>query len=511
MFQREKIEEKSKCLDLISQFGKPYHIAYVSEFLQHSNALIRDKTAEVIIKLFKQIRGKKNLYQSLRHCHIPLSWIDRFKIDFGLHESHYLLAIASLNGNGYVRQRAVRELGTIANPNSIPFIIFRLGDWVKEVRTEASAAIRCYFKPEYFEDFLRQLILFDWILRVERIDLKNIYDEIYSYIFSFELDANLCSRINNLEDKTRFQYFKAYAKRFKISSQLAQLIVKDKSYLVREQVVESLENFNTNDQKMFISTLLSDPSSSIRVQALRHTAKFETEFNQQRLVMLSDEAAAVRELARFLLRNTQLDVREIYKSRIKQKVQLEGSILGLSDVGVSDDLPYLEEFINSKKKNIKLACLKAIQKMNPPRAKEYALQFLSHDLRSIRNACIVILRNNSDQDVLNKAREMYATGNCEERKTALKLFNQIGGWSVIGDILIGIRDIDMGLQEISWQFLQIWKLQATSLFTKPEDSEIARAREIYLDTTRANIEMSYPREILWNDLPFFLGIDSVKS
>jgi hypothetical protein len=95
-----------------------------------------------------------------------------------------LLGIASLNGNGYVREKAVRELSRLKNTDGLRFILLRLGDWVVEVRKAATAGVLSFLESRYIDNWLKQLTAIDWLLKVERVDLREIHNQIIQFILS---------------------------------------------------------------------------------------------------------------------------------------------------------------------------------------------------------------------------------------------------------------------------------------------------------------------------------------
>ena len=51
-------------------------------------------------------------------------------------------ALLSMHPNGHVRERAVRQLASVAMPNSIPALILRSTDWVGQVREAAADGLQ---------------------------------------------------------------------------------------------------------------------------------------------------------------------------------------------------------------------------------------------------------------------------------------------------------------------------------------------------------------------------------
>ncbi|HWJ29769.1 MAG TPA: HEAT repeat domain-containing protein, partial [Flavisolibacter sp.] len=285
-----------------------------------------------------------NEYEStLKSLPIKTNDLDFYRIDFEEEIYVQLLCIASLNSNGYVREKAVRELGRMKNVVGLKFILFRLGDWVTQVRKAATEAIDLYLDRTYTDELLKQLPTINWLLVVERVDLREVYNRITDFILSQDLSEEFYLKIKQLDDKARFYFFKTFLSNFPSSEHLSWLMG-DKNFLVRLELVKHLSNLNEVTQKELIARLLSDQSARVRLEALYASKRFSPDFEEQIILLLSDESASVRELSRHLLKGKGLDFAALYRQRIEGKQFLPGSLLGLSETGNSEDVPIFEQY-----------------------------------------------------------------------------------------------------------------------------------------------------------------------
>ena len=154
LFGSAQEEEKLAALNTILEIGLPRNICNLIPFLKSENVKIRDRTCDVIIALCQKIVSKKDLYENLKYCEIDISDIDHFKYVFPEDKFHILLTIASLNKSGYVREKAVKLLGNANDDQAIPFLIYRLADWVERVRKAASLALAAYKIKEFLPVFI---------------------------------------------------------------------------------------------------------------------------------------------------------------------------------------------------------------------------------------------------------------------------------------------------------------------------------------------------------------------
>ena len=143
-FSKDNTEEKINALTKIANDGYPSLIYSLIEFLKDNNKEIRETTSKTITHLFKKIDSKKGYYDTLKHCGISKSDIDFYEANFPKEQYVELLAISSLNGSGYVREKAVKNLSQVDSPRAIQFLIYRLADWVLPVRQAALNGIDNY-------------------------------------------------------------------------------------------------------------------------------------------------------------------------------------------------------------------------------------------------------------------------------------------------------------------------------------------------------------------------------
>jgi len=504
-FQKDNIAEKLQCLDTIQNIGRPITIYSVVGLLKSNNSLIQEKAAETILHLFGKLRSQNEYIEALKHLDIEKGDLDFYRADFEEKTYVQLLGIASLNSSGYVREKAVNELIRLKNPEGIKYILIRLSDWVAPVRKAAEEGIMSFLEIAYIDELLKLLPFIDWLLDVKRTDLTEIHNRIVRFIVSQEFSNDFVNKIKSLEDKIRFRFYRNFFKQINPNEGQINKIATDSNFLIRLEVLNHLSVFDAGFQKELITNFLQDKSTKIKVKALYASKPYDPYFDDIINHLLSDESASVRELSRFLLRIKVVDFIKLYRERISRNQFLPGSLIGLSEVGTIEDLPIFEKYIISSKSKIVVGCLAAVNKLDPEKATGYSLELLVNPVKKVRNKAIEILAKNSDSAVLKKAREIYGASDFEIKKTILKLYNKIGGWNIVADLLIALADENDNIQNLGWQLLEKWKLQAIRLFTTPPKIEIERANKIYDDLDATKLRMNHSRANLLKDLKFYLG------
>lgn len=502
-FKKDQTAQKLKCLEIYREKGRAQDISIFFASLKDASEILRNSAAETIRVLLEKPDSQIAFYTTLRYLDFKQSDFPYYKNTFSSDYYLPILIAASLNSNGYVREKAVRELAEIKRPEAIKFILFRLGDWVENVRRAAQKAIYEYFQPEFTEEFLRQIPLIEWLLAVERVNLVEVHSDIFRFLFSFDSDESFYQTLNRLGEKAKFIYFRNYLASKPLTKKAFQLLSTDNLFLIKIELLKHIENFDEETQKSSIRRFLKDRSSKVRVYALYSIRKaFRAEFYDELIDAAFDVSAHVREVARFMLLDFSVDYADLYRRRLQEDENSIGAILGLSEVGILQDLPFFEKYIQNPNAKIRTAVLSAIARVNKPLAANYALDLLADSSAKVRNKCVEILAPLANPEILEKARIIFRHSDCARKKTILKLFSKIGGWKIVGDFIIALGDADENIRQIAWLNLQKWR--NIQRYTSPSPEDKARIMRLYNEFDRTKLESDNFSERWWSELPFYL-------
>lgn len=484
-FSKGNTEEKIEALSIIAKEGSTRHIYYLIEFLKDNNKEIRDLTCNTIIHLFNKLNSKKGYYNTLKHCNIFENDIDFYKANFTTNQYTELLSICSLNENGYIREEAVKRLSKIDNPQVIQFIIYRLSDWVPQVRQVAVKAIKNFLTREYISNLIENLPLFIWLQQVERVDLCGIYQDIITFIVTKNREY-IISNFKFFPDKLRLILAKEVSSNLINKSNELKLILNDKNYLIRVLAINHIESLD----KSIINKLLCDKSAKVRLETL-YKLKNEIGFKELVIEYLADNSSTIRYFARFTLSNTNFNIIKYYYQNLMNENQVIGSMLGLSEMGATQCSAEVKKFLTNDRVKIRKAAFVATQKLDVNSAYEFALANIDTTSVGIRNVVIKYLSQCRNEVVLIKAREIYQFGDIEIRKDMLKLFLGYGSWKVLPDLMYGTIDENEELREIAFKYLNIWKERAVKLFSQPQPQDIDRFYKIFELTYKAHFDKQY--------------------
>lgn len=478
--------------DEYEEFGQ---IITIFDYSLNPDFAIANKAAETINRLFNTVKVFKNkqLYETFSELRINKADIKKFD-RFDKEVEITLLCIASMNRNGYVREEALNRLIELQIQRTIPFILFRLADWVVPVRAKAEIAIKKCLVDGNTTYFIQNHKLIGWLLKVQRADLSELHNQIIDSITQKRLTSE---QLKGLNEGARFFYFKSLAKTELIDSELINQMLNDKYYLIRILLIKHFDK--VNDKKAVLIKLLSDKSIKIRQGAVNLIAS--QELNEYETVLgdlIFDNSTAVRVEARRLLdKICDCDFIKIYKESLSNQKQIVGSILGLSEVSDKNEIPLIQKYLDSDKARIRTASLIGIYNLDSNLGTEKAYQTLeTENPISTKKAAESLLAKQVIDSI--RLRKLYDLTDSTGKKIILRLFNQFSGWSVAGDYLKALTDKDKKVQLMARVFLESWINYTISLATKQKQEDKDYVLNWYNKTKEMGIKVP-------ENIPFIFG------
>lgn len=473
LFKKDNLEERVIALNRISELSYPRDIQYLIPFLIDDSKEIQNATCKLIIELFNRIENKKDYYEILKNCDILKSNIDIYQQEFTKDQFTALLAIASLNKNGYVREKAVKKLAETEDEKAIQFITYRLADWVQTVRQSALEGIENFKKTQFIYSLVKNLTIFEWLQNVERVDLSSIHSGIMNFVV-VQNKKYVIENFKTFTDRTRLIIAKQLCASENILLKDLKLLLEDKHFLVRSLTLSHFHKLTQTE----IDKLLNDKSSRVRIQTL-YKLKNSKNFLEIVYPFLTDNSAYIREFARYSLENSISDFATIYNNNLLSKRNIIGSLSGIAETNSNQFTETIEMFLTDEKLRVRKTAFLALKKLNKEKAYNFAYKNLDTEYTGMRNLVIEFLSSTSTQEVLKKARELYLNGTFELKKSMLKLFSKIGKWATIADIMIGTIDENENIRDLSLSYLRQWKAKAATYFTEPKKDELERANQIF--------------------------------
>lgn len=421
----------------------------------------------------------------MKHCPITKNDIAYFETEFDKENFSILMKVSSLNRNGYVREKAIGKLGELQTENVLPFIIFRLADWVPNVRKAAKCEWKKFVKAENHQALINNLSLFKWLQKIERANLTETYNEVIEFLVTDNRTETLKS-FHKINDKERRLLAQELSERIRSDDEI-NLLVNDKHFLIRLLSLNHFERLTDNQKKK----LLNDKSARVRQSAL-YKFKGSIDFDNLLRNFLADKLGSIRHLARFYLKEAGINFKEFHTNNLTNNSQVIGSMLGLLDIEAKECQSYLiPQLENDRVRNVKTAFY-VLSNLNLSEVYEFAKSNLFTEKIGLRNQIIEHFgKYRRNQDIQITVRAKYSNASEEIKLSILKLFSRIGGYSSFPDLLIGTIDKSEAVRNQAILYMQKWKNEAVSMFSKPTDDERKRAIKVFNFVNETHIEKNY--------------------
>lgn len=497
-FSDTDIDRKLIALGNIATEGKLSDIYPLIPYLKHPHKAIREGACNAIIYLFKKAATKNAYYNAFKYCDITTDDIDYYRDAFAGEAYLQLLAICSFNGNGYVREKAVRLLAATNNSLVIPFLIYRLADWVPAVTMAAMQNVLHFKQPAFVDALVEHLPIFEWLQRVERTSLHEIYQVIIDYLILDNRELIL-KNFSNYPDRIRTLLATHISKSFSDDPKEIATFLSDKHFLVRMQALEHFEKL----YPAAIEQLLNDESAKVRLQTLRHLKNHDN-FNEILHRFLTDSSGNIRQFARYWLRDAVTDFSVIYHEHILNGRHINICITGLAELNDKRYISLIADFLQANEIKIRKTAFLALTKLDIEAAYRFALDNMDSELRGLRKLIMRFLPHISRREVFEKARTCFQHGNDEIRMSMLSLFSSIGGWSVAADLLLGLIDNNDHIRQLSYDAIQRWRSRAVCFFMRPEQADIDRANLVLRLVAERSKERGYSYGRTLEEVAFLL-------
>jgi hypothetical protein len=282
-------------LDTIASALIPPTLPFLFCCLDHEERVIRERACGIIKSIFRGLRTKGALLRAFRPVYITAGQIEGWWRHFEYDTYIVLLATASCSGNGYAREQAVNVLAEARDAMAIRFLLFRLSDWVKEVRVAAERGIRKYMEPRFHLAFVKEMVEVERLLNVQRAPLGALYRDILFFI----VDVNLTAALLRVADsgQSKRLLVRHYLRYKGMKPWERKLILTHSNCQVRLALLDYALALPDSERISIYRSLLKDRCTKVRQAVLEHCEDCPP---LQLLIdrQIDDRSPAIRQLAR---------------------------------------------------------------------------------------------------------------------------------------------------------------------------------------------------------------------
>jgi hypothetical protein len=287
-----------------------------------------------------------------------------------------LLIILTAHPNGWIRECAVQKLaehnGTQDNHDiGLSALIWRLTDWVPQIRNRAMAALRHRLEAAHMPAFARNLLLLQRVAKSERAGAADLLADIKTLLLTEPGQRALINELGAPERSRRLEACHVLDEQPGSPSWLAvEKAAADQSSRIRSYALDWVrrgQGPSPGSAEQMALRFLDDPVPAIRLKALRALAVADPAAAKGPLeTALLDRAPAMRLVARHYLQRQgdSRDFAAFYRQALTQTgAHLPGAIGGLGDSGGPEDWSLLSPCLSSRPRLARLA-LKTMAKLN---------------------------------------------------------------------------------------------------------------------------------------------------
>lgn len=341
---------------------------------------------------------------------------DFFTSDMTDEERLAVTAFASFHSNGYLREKAVRELAKYNN--SLTFIMLRLKDWVPNVRRTALNSLCLRLENASDEEILKT---FPYILKLRR-STRCDYSVVISAL-SKKLIDNKALLLRGITDKnTQTRKFCVFfiADTKSNYDVLFRIADKEKDPFLRNRIFTLLSEAD-EDLTTLSDKFLKDKFPLNRVTAIRWLNENHPEAAVQKAKkLLLDKNSLIRDIARDIVGD--FDFRKYYIDNLEKNTM--GAVYGLGDVGTSEDCALIEPYLSSDKPKLIRSAMSSLMKLDAGKYTDVITEMLLSERTGVVKTAKQLLEKNGDFSYERVLRiyEMSERENTK-MKCALLLFN----------------------------------------------------------------------------------------
>lgn len=311
----------------------------------------------------------------------------------------YLLAIATLNWNGYIRKKALLELIHINMQLALPFILMRLIDWVPEVRLTALRCVKAALWDCKLSFVMQFSILTDCLFFMHSGSHQATKYFLINYISRQPSNDLLQSLILMDDNKQSHALWPHCTKQILENPMLFDLAQKSKYAFVRNLAfiyipfsmiafyAVALKKLPSSHVKLFLARI-AQKNDLIELYPLLENILISYLYRNDRNVR-----ARTLVLLTKLKKLNKIDIANIYRSRLQNAKISPGVIRGLGETGSSTDAENIIQFVFFPRAKIRGASIYALFQLHYPEWKTLAVDLLNDKSNRVRREVSYLLKS----------------------------------------------------------------------------------------------------------------------
>ncbi len=281
--------------------------------------------------------------------------------------------------DGYVREKAVHQLGLNGDSTAIPELLIRVNDWVYEVREAAKNSLDKLLVYENSQAFVMNLPNIYKLQEYKRENHTSLILKIVNFLLQAENNKYLIEAIDSENTFVARISCKLCLEHNLISKEeLLEKSFSSSDVVIKALASELLSKFDDHSLEYFLNKAINDKYMPLRREAfqiyLRKYPKIGLTIAND---FLFDKHYAIREIAIKYLQENNTNIEKILSdvliANTDSILKLRCSIYGLAQINSKKSIAIIERFMDHKMPSIRKACIQSLSSLLGEASKEYLL------------------------------------------------------------------------------------------------------------------------------------------
>ncbi|QOY91144.1 HEAT repeat domain-containing protein [Paludibaculum fermentans] len=492
-------------LEQIGNSKEPLAIPFIMSFGIVGNERIRAQALSAIHRLFSSlpIEFLPLLDEALRPAWIPeYSWhgmtAEQIPALPKSSDAELLyLNLMSCHQSGYVRAAALQTLSAESTATSIPFILSRLVDWVREVRLAAEIALRNKLNPIYGDEFVRCLGLIGRLARNSRYRPEFtvwVEDLLRSRECAESLRRGLSAESKDV--RRRCYRIAVSSPSFPFRDAILHAIADD-DVVVRRWAFELATSRPGEDHDAFRRKAAEDPYGPIRRMALEAYLDRETIEPGELERYLYDRSATNRHLCqRAFSERLGLQPAEFYRAAIRDHAAKQPAICiqGLAETGNPGDAILVAGALQRSSSRVRRVAVQALGALGVGGHEQGLCQLVSSDVLSVARVSASTLLEKRAVPAEAVWAAALENPDAKVHRGVLRLLRSTGKWQQLGYYLRAADSNDSDFLDCAIELMNLWVEKFNETFTPVSEGEALQLLKM-LECVRLGLPVDLARQV----------------
>lgn len=368
--------------------------------------------------------------------------------------------------NGHLREASVRGLGAKPVEGDLPFLLWRLNDWVEPVRVAAGQVVVQRLQPTVVPHLVKCLPLLCRLRTMMRAAGANALERVFGFIAHADCQPALEQGLDSSDREVRRVCAGLLLER--AGQDVVERVLKDHDVVVRRQAVGFLFQ-----RPGIISTalplLLRDSTAAVRGRALDWMIEHTHEDLPRWLrTFLLDRDSRVRSLAQWHFEEE--DPAAFYRRHLSKGPWTV--IAGVGECGAATDAAMVEPFLRDSRPAFRAAAVQALAQLEP---NAYAKQFISMvddpAAEVCKRACAALQKLTIPPSAEQLFRLMETARHPHARRLLLVMISRSGKWTSLAYLMLALAHEDPTTATEARARLERWFQRANQGATQPGASD----------------------------------------